>query len=174
MCWMAAIPLAISAVGAVQSSNAAGQTAAAQKVSEQQQAQVDVNNATIAGWDASDALAQGAQKAQNSQLTTAQTVSTQRAAMAANGVDITQGSAANITASTQYQGAVDVNTINANAARSAWGYANTQQTDLNNAAMLGYGANQINPAQVSQSTLLTGAGKTAGSAYSAYTAGSFN
>lgn len=174
MCWMAAIPLAISAVGAISSSQAAGQSAQAQQISQEQQAQVQTNNATIAGWDASDALNQGAQKAQSSMLNTAQLVSAQRATMAANGVDVTQGSAANVIASSKYQGAVDVNTINANAARSAWGYSNTKQTDLNNASMLGYGAAQIDPNQAAQSTLLTGAGKTAGATQSAYNAGSFS
>jgi hypothetical protein len=174
MCWMAAIPLAMSAVGALQSSQAAGKTAAATQLSEEQQAQVQSNNATIATWDASDAITAGAQKAQQSQLSTGTLLSTQRATMAANGVDLTQGSAANVQASTKYQGETDVNTINANAARTAWGYANQAQTDTNNSETLRAAASQISPAQATQTSLLGGASQVAGSWYGLNKQGAFS
>lgn len=174
MCWMAVIPLAIAAVGAISSSQAAGKQAAATQQSEQIQAQTQANNATIANWDAADAITRGQQQAQQSQQSTATLASTQRATMAANGVDLTQGSPANILASTKYQGQVDVNTIQANAARQAWGYANQANTATSNSQLLSYGASQINPSQAQQTTLLGGAGQVAGSWYGMNKQGAFN
>lgn len=174
MCWMAVIPLAIAAVGAMSSSQAASKQAAATQLSEDQQAQVQANNATIANWDASSAITNGQQQAQQSMQNTGSLVSTQRATMAANGVDVTQGTPTNIIASTKYQGAIDANTIQANAARQAWGYANQAQTATNNSQMLSYGASQVNPTQAGQTTLLGGAGQVASSWYGLNKQGAFN
>lgn len=174
MCWMAVIPLAIAAVGALSSSQASSKQAAATQQSEEIQAQTQANNATIANWDASDAITRGQQQAQQSQQNTASLASTQRATMAANGLDLTQGTPANILASTKYQGQLDTNTIQANAARQAWGYANQANNATTNSQLLNFGAGQINPTQAGQTTLLGGAGQVASSWYGLNKQGAFN
>jgi hypothetical protein len=171
---MAAIPLAISAVGALSSAQASSQQTAATQQAEGMQAQVQRNNATIANWDASDAILQGAQKAQQSMQNTASLVSTQRATMAANGLDLSQGTPANIVASTKYQGELDTNTIQANAARQAWGYANQAVNATNNAEILTSSANQLSSSRSGFTTLLGGAGNVASNWYGLNKQGAFN
>jgi hypothetical protein len=171
---MAAIPLAISAVGAISSSQASASQTAATQEAEQMQAQTQQNNATIANWDASDAILQGQQKAQQSMQNTGSLTSTQRATMAANGLDLTQGSTANILASTKYQGELDANTIQANAARQAWGYANQAASDASNAQILSSSANRLSGSRSGFNTLLGGAGNVASSWYGLSKQGAFN
>jgi len=171
---MAAIPLAISAVGAISSSQAASSQTAATQQAENMQAQTQQNNATIANWDAEDAITQGALKAQQSMQNTASLASTQRATMAANGLDLTQGTPANILASTKYQGELDANTIQANAARQAWGYANQAVNATNNAQILTSSANQLSSSRAGFTSLLGGAGSVASNWYGLSKQGAFN
>ncbi|WP_026601483.1 virion core protein, T7 gp14 family [Methylomonas sp. 11b] len=114
--------VAIAAIGAGLSAYSASEQASAQKKAANYQAQVDANNAKIAAWNRSDALQRGEIDAQNAMREQSQLVGRQRAALAANGVDVTQGSALDLLASTQFLGQQEVNTIQSNAAREAWGY----------------------------------------------------
>jgi hypothetical protein len=100
----------------------ASQQADAQKKATAYQAQVAANNAKIAGYQRSAALQQGEQEAQQSMLQRAQMLGKQRAALAANGVDLNSGSAIDLLASTEFLGEQDVNQIQNNAVRKAWGY----------------------------------------------------
>jgi hypothetical protein len=86
------------------------------------QAQVAENNAQIAQWQADDALARGAKAATATRVKTLQLEGDQRAALAANGVDLTVGSAADILRDSDYFGKIDANTVTDNAAREAWGH----------------------------------------------------
>lgn len=79
-------------------------------------------NARISELGAQSALMQGEQQAATLSLKAGQLKSSQRAAMAANGIDIGEGNAAELQASTDLMKEIDMNQIQANAVRNAWGY----------------------------------------------------
>lgn len=79
-------------------------------------------NAKIAEMGAQSALAQGQQQVAALTLKAGQMKSTQRAAMAANGIDLGEGNAVDVQASTEIMKEIDKNQIEANAIRTAWGY----------------------------------------------------
>lgn len=106
---------AVTAYGAMQQGQA---TAAADRY----QAQVALNNQKIAGQYAQQATADGEDQVAAKQEQTAQMVGSERAAMAANGVELNSGSALRIQGDTARLGEVDALTIRNNAARAAYGY----------------------------------------------------
>lgn len=79
-------------------------------------------NARIAELGAQSTLLQGQQQVGALTLKAGQLKSSQRAALAANGVDLGVGSAAEIQASTDIMKETDALTISANAVRNAFGY----------------------------------------------------
>lgn len=79
-------------------------------------------NARISEMGAQSALAQGEQQSNVLSLKAGQLKSSQKAAMAANGIDLGVGSAAEVQASTDLMKEIDMNQIQANAVRNAWGY----------------------------------------------------
>ncbi len=103
-------------------------------IQSENQALVAENNATLADYDAASAIQEGAKSVQRSQLATADLKSRQRVALAANGVDITTGSANDVLTSTDVVGQIDANTIEDNALRSAWGYRTQAQSYRDSAA----------------------------------------
>lgn len=111
-----------AAAAAGTSAYTAVSTADANKQQANYQALVAENNAKIAQQQRADALNRGEIEAQNAMREQAKLIGQQRASLAANGVDVTQGSAVDILASTKFLGAQDVATIQSNAAREAWGY----------------------------------------------------
>ena len=90
--------------------------------------------------------------AQNAMRKQASVIGDQRAQMSANGIDITQGSAQDMLASTKFLGGIDVNTIQSNAARQAWGYSVQGMNDQNASTMETWKANSINPAAIGAMT----------------------
>lgn len=147
------------------SATGAADSVEAQASADTYQAGVAENNARIAGYAASDALYRGQVAAERSQSATAQKKGSQRARFAANGVDLSQGSALNILTDTDYIGALDANTIKDNAAREAWSDTIQQNNDSSNAAVLRARADSASPFSAFSSTLLTGAGSVASSWY---------
>ena len=122
-------------------------------------------NARIAETGAQSVLAQGEREAGALALRYGQMKGSQRAAMAANGVDLGSGSAAEIQASTDLLKETDLNTIQANAVRSAWGYR-LQATNYENSALVGEAtAGGISPGASAATSLLGGAGAVASSWY---------
>lgn len=79
-------------------------------------------NARIADVQAQDALMRGETEVQRQNMRTRQLKGTQRAAMAAAGLDITEGSALNILTDTDVMGDYDAAMLRANAEREASGY----------------------------------------------------
>ncbi len=132
----------------------------------QAQAQVAQNNALIAGWQAQDAMARGDRAAHVSGSKTRQLKGSQRAALAANGVDMTEGSALNILTDTDYFGAIDAGTIKDNAAREAWMLRNQAAGYTAQAGMLNDRASDESPWQAAGSSLLTSGGRVAERWYS--------
>lgn len=128
-------------------------------------AQADIAdiNATTAERSAQSALFAGQREEQRSSLATANLKGTQKAALAASGVDLGEGSAAQILTSTDVMGEVDKNTIAANAVRSAWGYRTQATNYQNEAATKRSGADAISPFMAAGTSLLNGAGAVASS-----------
>ena len=164
--------LSVAVVSAVTSATMQGvqasQNADAQKQAADYNAQVANNNAITASQQRSSALQQGDLEAQNAMRKQASIIGDQRAQMSANGIDLTQGSAQDILASTKFLGGLDVNTIQSNAARQAWGYEVQGMNDKNAATMETWKANSINPSQIGGMAAGTSILSSIGSAATSY------
>lgn len=146
-------------------------------------------NARIAELAAQTELRRGQREEQNSRLKTAHVKSAQRAAMAANGIDLGSDSALNVLTTTDVMGEIDANTLQANAVRSAWGYrvqATNYQTEAASASLQGKilatnsanealvksaAADSISPFGSAASSLIGNAGSVASSWYKLKKAG---
>lgn len=149
--------LALSATGAVLGAQSAGTQAASQQSALETQAQTAANNAELSRIQADDALASGGNSESNSRMQTAGLKGSQRAALAANGVVLGEGSALDLLTSTDYMGEVDALTIRDNAAKQAWGYNIQADNYLTNSAQLSKSASSIDPGKAAGTSLLTGA-----------------
>lgn len=157
--------LALQGAGAASSALGAFGAAQSNKIALEGQAAISDINAKVLETAAQGSLLTGQREEQKSRLATAQLKSTQRAGMAANGVDLGEGSALQILTTTDVMGEIDANTIAANAVKSAWGYR-VQATDASNrASSARAAAGAINPEQVAFSSLLGSAGQVASSWY---------
>ena len=130
----AAVANAILAVGAVATvaSTALGTVSAIQQGTQQQamynyQAQVANENAKIANKNAATERQTGIEEARLQRMKTMQAVGSQQAAMAANGVDVTQGTSLDIIEDTAAMGELDALQIQTNYERKAQAYE--QQAD---------------------------------------------
>jgi hypothetical protein len=150
--------VASSAVGSYYSARLA-------KMQAQREAEIADSNARIAELGAQSALLQGQHEVARTTLRHGQLKGAQRAAMAANGIDLGEGSAAEIQAGSDLMKEIDVNTIEANAIRNAWGYR-TQGVNAQNEAIIKRGtASAISPGMAATSSLLSNAGSVAGNWY---------
>jgi hypothetical protein len=155
--------MGLQVAGAGMSMMSAMNQADAQKQQYAYQAQVAANNAIIASQQASVAIQNGQTQEQTQQLKTGQIYGAQRAAMAANGIDLGEGSATDMLATTEFMGKRDQLTIRDNAARQAWGYQvqaqnYTDSSNANNAT-----GDAINPFMAGATSLLGSATSIAGS-----------
>lgn len=114
-------------------------------------------NARLSEMQAEDAISRGDKEASNYKQKISQTIGSQRAAAAAQGIDVDSGSAMEIQEDTQRLGEKDVMTIKNNAWREAWGLKVEAQNHRANAVM-GRAAGE-NRARM---TLLTGGLQAAG------------
>lgn len=140
-------------------------SAQAKKASLDYEAAVAANNQKIANYQAELTLQNGAVAEQTSQLKTAALKGDQRAALAANGVDLGSGSANEILATTEFMGKRDALTIRDNAARTAWAYRNNAASYGAEAAADKASADAVSPFFAGATSALTGAGSVAGSWY---------
>ena len=106
---------AIGGVSAIQQGNAAA-------ASSRYNAQVATMNAEIADRNARDALERGQREEQQKRLEIANLTGRQRAAAAANGVDVSWGSPLDAIVDTAMMGELDALTIRSNSAREAYDY----------------------------------------------------
>lgn len=101
-------------------------------------------NRRFARRQAREVLAQGEEAAQAYQRDLAQLLGQQRVGAAAQGIDVGQGSVAQIRQQTETYGAQDIETIRANARRQAWGIRTQANLDyragMNQAIAGGVGA----------------------------------
>lgn len=158
MAWIQLAGMAMSAFSAYQGSQA-------NKAAYAAQGQINENNAQIAQWQSEDALARGDRAASNSRMRTKQTIGTQRARLAANGVDLAKGSALEILTDTQYFGEIDANTIKDNAAKEAWALRNQAANFTSESNLLRSRSDAEKPWMAAGTSLLTSAGKVAGNWY---------
>ncbi|MFV0602027.1 MAG: hypothetical protein ACK5NE_09470 [Brachymonas sp.] len=147
---------------------------ATQRANFQGQAALAEANARNAERSAQSTLAQGNQEAAALTLKAGQLKGRQRAALAAGGVDLGVGSAAEIQASTDVMKEIDTNTLLANATRTAWGHR-TQATNYQNEALAARAnAKASSPGAALATSLLGSATKVASSWYAFNKAGVFD
>lgn len=137
---MSASPGALnSGLGLAQMLSGILQSQAARDVGEYESRAMKAN-ARVAELQAVDAIARGNREASQHMQAVAALVGQQRAALAAQGIDLTQGTAMALQEDTARQGAIDVETIKANAWREAWGYRSQAGDMRSRAAMAKLGA----------------------------------
>lgn len=156
----------IQGFGAGMSAMGAYSQAKGQKAALKAESQVQANNATLAEWQAEDAIARGETAAVQVQQQGAQMLGRQRASMAANGVDLSYGSAMQVINDTDYLTAVDASQTMANASREAWGYRMEARQMADRSRAASAGASQISPWLAAGTSLLGSATQAASRWYS--------
>lgn len=114
-----AASLATSALGTMSSSYAQAKAAKTEGRYQQQQFET---NARLADIQAKDAIKRGDKESANHMKKVRAMIGSQRAKMAAQGIDANSGSALDIQMDTAIYGSMDAQTIKNNAWREAWGY----------------------------------------------------
>jgi hypothetical protein len=167
---------AVALMGAGMASGAVGSywSAKTTKIQLEGQAGLADTNARIAELGAEQELIKGNQEVASITMRAGQLKSAQRTAMSANGIDLGEGNAAEIQASTDIMKEIDKNTAHANAVRSAWGYR-TQGMNYQNEATVKRGtADGISPGMNAFGSLLSSSGQVASTWYGMNKAGAFN
>ena len=121
---LAIASIAATAIGTGVSMYGQEQQASAQAASASYAAKVASNNQILANNEAQDAIARGQVADQQKANQTAQLIGRDRAASAANGVDVNSGSAVALQSDSAGAGELDQLTITSNATREAAGYTN--------------------------------------------------
>lgn len=125
------------------------------------QASMDEINARLSEKGAQSVLLQGERQEQGVRLNTAKIKSSQRVAMAANGITLDSGTAVNNLTSTDVMGELDAINVQTNALSAAWGYRTQSVNQQNAANMKRTAASNINPFQDAFVSALSGAGRVA-------------
>lgn len=112
---------ATAAIGIMSVASAYGQSEATKMQGQYQKTMADIN-ARNANLQAEDAIKRGDKASSDYKKKVNQTVGSQKAAFAAQGIDISSGSAQDIVAETYNIGNLDAITIKNNAYREAMGY----------------------------------------------------
>ena len=147
---------------------------ATQKATLKGQAAVADTNARIAELGAQSVLNQGQQEVGRMTMQAGRVKSAQRASMAANGIDLGEGNAAEVQATNDIVKEIDSNTIAANAVRSAFGYR-TQAVNYQNEALTKRTmGNALSPGMAATSSLLGSAASVASSWYGMKQTGIFD
>lgn len=154
-----------SLFGAVSGTIGSYYNAKAQASAMEHSARMASINAQISELGAQMALKQGEQQVGMLTMKAGRIKSAQRAAMAANGIDLGVGSAAEVTASTDLMKEIDANTIMANAMQSAWGYRTQAMNYQNEALTKSAYADSVSPLSSAAGTLLGNAGQVASQWY---------
>lgn len=162
------IAIGAQAFGAGASAVGSYYDAVTSQINLQTQAYLDNVNARIAELGAESALSQGQQQVGALTMRAGQIKGAQRAGMAANGIDLGTGSAAEVLASTDIMKSIDMDTTLANATRVALGYRAQATNYQNDAIMRNAQAGAINPALSGAASLLGGAGRVASTWYTVY------
>lgn len=157
---------AAAVVGGVQAAltyNQADQQAKSLKAQADYQKSMAEVNSLFSNIQASDAIARGDKAAQQLGRKTKQLIGSQRASLAAQGIEIDSGSALEIQQDTATLSKMDEMQLRNNAWREAWGYKVESSTASAN-AQIGMNTNRFQARQ----TLITGGIQAANQAYSGY------
>lgn len=152
-------------IGLATSAYGAYQQAEGQKDLARYNTQVANNNATLAEYEALDATKRGDEDAAAIRRNADMLKGSQRASMAAKGLDLAEGTAAELQDQTEFFALTDMATAKNNAARQAWGIRTQGLNYKNSAGMHQATANSINPLMAAGTTLLTSAGSVASKWY---------
>lgn len=163
--------MAMSVAGAGLQAYGAYRSSKAQQAAYNYNAQVGELQAQASDVEAADALARGEQAVTQHRQQVSQLKGRQRAVLAANGVDLGEGSALNILTDTDVMGEYDANIIRQNAEREAYGHRKQAWAYRSGATLDRFGADSQSPLLAGTSTLLSGAGSVASQWYSFKTAG---
>ena len=144
----------LQAFGAYQSSQAS-------KNAYEYQSAVARNNAISAEYQAQDAIKRGEVAEAEQRRKTMMLKGSQTARLAANGLDISEGSALQILSDTDWMGEQDALTVRDNASREAWALRQQGSNAQSNSNMLSARADAENPLLSGGATLLAGAGNVA-------------
>jgi hypothetical protein len=119
---MTLVGAGINAYGQKKAGDAQAAAGRANREAANSQANLSDFNAEMADLQAQDAVARGDIDASRFRQTVNVMIGAQRAAQAANNVDVGFGSSVDVQADTRYLGEIDASTIRTNAAREAWGF----------------------------------------------------
>jgi len=119
---MGVAAIAMAGVQAGLTLNQANQESKSQKAQAAYQKTMFDINASQAELQADDAIRRGDKDAQKATLQGRQTIGAQRAALAAQGIEVDSGTALELQADTRVAAAQDAMTIRNNAWREAWGF----------------------------------------------------
>lgn len=158
--------MVMQGTGAGMSTVSAVSQASAEKRSLKYQADMADINARLNEVQADAEIKKGQFQEQSLMQDVANVKSSQRTAIAANGIEMTEGSARNILESTDYMAERDLETIKTNAARAAFGQKTQALNYRNSAAAYRMQADQISPFWAGATSLIGGAGNVAASWYS--------
>jgi hypothetical protein len=145
---MAVASLAIGAMSAYQQSKS-------QQASMDYQSKVAQNNAITAEYQAQDAIKRGEVAEAEQRRRTSMLKGSQTARLAANGLDISEGSALNILSDTDWMGEQDALTVRDNASREAWEYRQQGANSQSNSNMLSASADAQNPLLSGATSIMT-------------------
>lgn len=116
------VSTAIQVAGQVRAGNAARRAGEAQRRAADSAAELQEFNASVAEAQSADAIERGQEEEHRFRSTVKGVIGAQRAEAAAQGVDVSYGSAVDVQADAAMLGELDALTIRTNAAREAWGY----------------------------------------------------
>lgn len=117
----------------------------AEKKAYQQQAKIADLNAQLEDNQARNSIDYGRNQVEDYQRNVGAFKSSQINALADNGIDVSQGSAIDLLASTEMQAQSDIDTLRYNAALQSWGHQVNKTNYVNQARGLRVQANSINP-----------------------------
>lgn len=157
--------LVAQVAGAAASTVGAFYSARSQQISARGAADIAEINAGQSELAAQQELARGNAAVGAATQRAGQVKGAQRAALAANGVDLGVGSAAEVLTSTDLAKENDMNTLTANAVRAAWGQRMQSTNFTNEALAKRAGADSISPGMAAFSSLLGSATQVASSWY---------
>ncbi len=148
-------------LGMAASAYGAHQQAEAQQDMANYNARVADNNATMAEYEAKDATRRGDEEVAAIRRNADMLKGSQRASMSARGLDLAEGTAAELQDQTDFFAQVDMATAKNNAAREAWGFRSKGLSYASEASMQRATARNISPGMAAGTSLLTSAGSVA-------------
>ncbi|MGL4351350.1 MAG: virion core protein, T7 gp14 family [Plesiomonas shigelloides] len=162
---MASAAQGMQIAGTVAGAYGAYNQSKATKQSLEYQSAVARNNAEYSESQARDAIRRGQVAENDVRRRTAQLEGSQRARLAANGIDLGEGSALNILMDTAFFGENDALNVRDNSNREATAFRTQASNQIGNANLMDARAGMESPMGAAATTLLTGAGAVASSWY---------